>query len=484
MTPNRSEEKSAALSNLTNYIAQEAYRASIIQEHTDEYNRIHHLLNEVEQALSTSLKKELTAGDIQELAELIVDHIVLELPRDQLLAGVSQYLAMLDQDGEEGSWFNSVSKFCIDITSKISESYGDWNTNIHHRYPPATLTWPLVLEHALIYITEKHYETSVQTDEKGSKVYSYTNLPFSLSQAEAKPVCYRFREHHSQQQTIPDNSLYKRINQDEREKIHITTGEQLSALCALEFINAGIDSVSTINQLQLTIDLSNPISKRELERMLFDLHNRIWQIQWSNSSNSMLLAEDLNQLEKAHNIPDLGRLNLIKHLDFTKAEIEGINSLTDTKNSILGLMVWHHHFTAQKFSKLEILPVISYRRPKQNLDESFDQIINKIKQSQRDGTAQHIRGFELSTLKKGYETISKAIQVQLIEQRAGRYQDRKLSPQRKEALLQSPDFNSDNLHPNDIEAVNTRIEKLNANQFDGLLKQHSDGSIWVVPRKR
>ena len=388
---------------------------------------------------------------------------------------------MLDQDQEEGSWFNEVSKSCINITSKICESHIDWNTNIHHLYPPSTLTWPLVLEHALIYITEKHYETAVQTDKEGSKVYSYTNLPFSISPTVAKPLCYRFKEYHSQKQAIPDNSLYKRINQDEREKLHVTTVEQFSALCALEFINVGKESVSTIDQLQLTIDLSNPISKRELERMLFDLHNRIRHIQWSNSSDSMLLAENLDQLEEAHNIPDLGKFNLTKHLDLTKSEIDGISTLADAKNAVLGLMGWHQHFTTQKFNESQSLPVISYGRPKQNLDDSFEHVIDKIKQSKGND---NIRGYELSTLKKGYETISKAIQVQLIEQRAGRYQDRKLSPQRKEALLQSPDFNSDNLHPNDIEAVNTRIEKLNANQFDGLLKQHSDGSIWVVPRKR
>lgn len=482
MTPNRSEEKSIALSNLTNYIAQEAYRASIIQVHIDEYNRIHLLFSEVKQRIKTELEQKLDAEEVEELTWLVIDHIVCGLPLEELLSDITHYLSKSDFDEEITSYFNSITQSCIEAASDLYKKHTNWNTNIHHRYPPSALAKPLVLLSTLEYITKKHYEASIQHDEEGNSIYCYINPPFSISPTVAKPVCYRFREHHSQEQAIPDNSLYKRINinPDETKKLRFSN-EQLEAFFALDFINTGIDSVSTINQLQLTIDLSNPISKRELEHMLFNLHNRIWHIQRSNSESSMLLAENLDQLEEAHNIPDLGEFNLSKHLDLTKSEVDGIKTLADAKNAVLGLIVWHKHFTTQKFNESQSLPVISYGRPEQNLDDSFDHVIDQIKQSKG---GDNIRGYELSTLKKGYETISKAIQAQLIEQRAGRYQDRKLSPQRKEALLQSPDFNSDNLHPNDIEAVNTRIEKLNANQFDGLLKQHSDGSIWIIPKKR
>jgi len=255
--------------------------------------------------------------------------------------------------------------------------------------------------------------------------------------------------------------------------------EEYEALVGLSFLQDDDGHVPLTEHLQLNIDISEDLSRCEVERLIQTLHTQIRFIQSNNSNARMLLAEDMTELTRAYETPDLGKFDWVAYRDLNKADVADIASIADAKKAILGLAAWHRHFVRQDTCDSSGEPkwVYSGRKKSQVEMSSLDSALGEVSDSFR---KIYGRGYGISTVQKGYDIASKAIHKQLVEQRRGRYQNRKMSTQRKAALEEMPAFPLSRLHANDVDVVVNRVENLKMQGFDAVLKQHSDGSLWVV----
>ena len=159
-------------------------------------------------------------------------------------------------------------------------------------------------------------------------------------------------------------------------------------------------------------------------------------------------------------------------MDLTKYPIEGVSSFTDVKNALLGLMAWHEHFIKTGDDHTFI-----YEKANCSQDVSFETVAELFTD---ENTGEVKKGYSVNTIKNGYSVISVAIQQELAKQRYGRYQERKISAERKKALENAPIIPFSELHENDKRIVTARLNSLASRGYEGLSKQHEDGSIWVV----
>lgn len=476
------EHESMHFVELVNFIGYEVYRAAVLTQYPDEYNRILSLNNEVTSSLK-ALRYDYNDHIQDELIYVIVNSIVLENPLEELeekINGiVNQYYLeeILDEDIELKAQLQEKNKQALQVAKTLHHSYANWSTNINHQCMPAGLISEFDLREVISYVDSKAYIRREEITDEGTHII-INSPPFDLIRMFGDKPKYRIQSQETDPVPIPETSLFNRYIRSlspPKEKLNCSES-QIQALCHLEWINKEITHVNFTQSLNVKIDLSSPMNKRELELLMSNLHVEIKHHQRSNLTAALLLAEDLKDVDKANSNIDLGEFDLANYMNLTKYQIQGVSSFTDVKRALLGLMAWHEHFI-----KVDNEHNFIYEKSNRHQDDSLTVVAEYFID---ENTKKVKKGYGLNTIKKGYSVISVAIQQELINQRFGRYQDRKISAERKKALENVPNFPYSELHYNDKQVVSARLKSLSSRGYEGLLKQHEDGSIWVVPLKR
>ncbi|EHI9240819.1 hypothetical protein J9100_002059 [Vibrio vulnificus] len=468
---------------LVNFIGHEVYRAALLTQYPDEYNRILGLNNEVISELKATNCNEMQY-EIDELTYVIVNAIVLEYPYEKLREKINSIAnrvypdEFLDEDDILKEKLEVEIKRILQVAKRLYSSHTNWCTNIHHRCMPAGLMPVGDFEDVIAYIDSKGYIARKEMTADGELCETLTSPPVGSIMMFGDEPKYRIHSKKTDLVPIPETSLFDRyIRPDTPPKEKLKCNEtQYKAMAHLSFIDNRITHVDFTHSLSVKIDLSSPMSKRELELFMSDIHQKITDHQNMNMNSAMLLAEDLEQLENVYKREDLGQFDLANHMSLTKYPIQGVSSFTDVKNALLGLMAWHEHFTKTGGDHTLI-----YEKASRHQDESFVAVSERFTNEDSGGVK---KGFGLNTIKKGYSVISVAIQHELAKQRYGRYQERKMSTERKKALENAPTVSFSELHDNDKGAVNARLKSLKSRGYEGLIKQHADGSIWIVYFKK
>lgn len=473
------EHENMMFVELVNFIGHEAYRAAVIIEYLDEYNRILRLNNEVMSELK-ALRCDEMLSYLDHLSHIFVNSIVLEYPFEELEEKIKnvanqtypdeildEYVALKAQIQEE-------TEKIIQIAETLYNSHANWCTNINHRCMPAGLITKVNLKDVINYVESKEYLIGTEIINNREQNFTVVSPPFDSVRMFGDAPKYRFQSQKTDVISIPETSLFNRyirsnIPSQEMPKFNKT---QYQAILRLSFICNKVTQVKFTQSLNVKVDLSSPISKREIELLMNDLYHKITHHQNMNAEASLLLAENLDQLEKAHQSTDLGRFDLAKNMDLTKYQIRGVSSFTDAKNALLGLMAWNEHFI-----KMRNNYTIVYEKANRHQDDSFAVVAEQF-------TDEFKKGYGFNTVKKGYSVISIAIQQELAKQRYGRYQKRKMSKERNKALENVPTISFSELHKNDKEVITARLESLDSKGYKGLIKRHEDGSIWIVYRKK
>jgi hypothetical protein len=473
------EYESMMFVELVNFIGHEAYRAAVVTQYPDEYNRILNLNNEVISVLKALHCDEMhhVQGD---LIYVIVNSIVLENPFEELEEEISSVVnqtypdEIIDEDIDLKAQLQEETKQILQVAKTLHDSHASWCTNIYHRCMPAGLISELNLKEVIAYVDSKAYIRKEEMSDEGMHV-TMTSPPLDSIRMFGDKPKYRIQSQKTDLVPIPETSLFDRYIRSvtpPKEKLNFSK-TQYQALRSLAWIDKKVTHVDFTQSLNVNIDLSSPMSKRELELLMSALHQQIKHHQKSNITAALLLAENLKEVDKANPNIDLGEFDLANHMDLTKYQIQGVSSFTDVKRALLGLMAWHEHFI-----KTGDDDSLVYEKANRHQDDSFAEVTEQFIDENTDKVK---KGYRLSTIKKGYSVISVAIQRELINQRFGRYQERKISAERRKALENAPVTPASELHNNDKQVVNTRLNSLASRGYEGLIKRHEDGSIWVVP---
>ncbi|MEZ9783429.1 hypothetical protein BCV08_11285 [Vibrio breoganii] len=477
------EHESMVFVELVNFIGHEVYRAAVVTQYPDEYNRILSLNNEVISALK-ALHCDEMHNDLDDLIYVIVNSIVLGDPFEELEEKINSVAnrvypdEILDEDIDLKAHLQEETKQVLEVAKMLHDSHASWCTDISHRFMPAGLISELNLKEVIAYVDSKAYIPREEMIDEGMINIAITSPPFSSITMFGDKPKYRIQSQKKDLVPIPETSLFDRYIRSAtppKEKLNCNEA-QYQALCLLGWIDKKVTHVEFTQSLNVKIDLSSPMSKRELELLMSALHQKIKHHQTLNTTAALLLAENLKEVDKASPNIDLGKFDLANNMDLTKYQIQGVSSFTDVKRALLGLMAWHEHFikTGDDHS-------LVYEKANRHQDDSFEAVKEQFID---ENTGEVKKGYGLNTIKKGYSVISVAIQRELINQRYGRYQERKISAERKKALENASVIPASDLHNNDKQVVNARLNRLASRGYEGEIKQHEDGSIWVVPLKK
>lgn len=478
------EHESMAFVELVNFIGHEAYRAAVLTQYPDEYNRIISLNNEVMIELKALHWGEMYSY-LHDLSSFFVNSIVLEYPFEELEKKIHSVVNQICPEEilyEEPALKTPVqekTKKIIQVAEKLHYLHKSWCTDIDHRCMPAGLISKVKLEDVINYVESEEYLIETKVINDNEKHLTVVRPPFDLVKMFGDAPKYRFQSQKSDMIPIPENSFFNRYIRDDTSPEDILTlnnETQIQAMVRMSFINKEITEVEFTKSLNVKIDLSSPMRKHEMELLMNSLHHKITHHQKMNTLALLLQAENLEQLEKANQDTDLGHFDLAKHMDLTKYQIKGVSSFTDIKNALLGLMAWNEHFI-----KIGTDHSLIYEKADRHQDDSFAAVTDKFTDA---NNGQVRKGYGLSTIKKGYSVVSVAIQRELINQREGRYQKRKASKEREKSLINAPTISLHELHQNDEKAVTDRLNKLASQGYNGLIKRHEDGSLWIVHCKK
>ena len=476
------ENESMAFVELVNFIGHEAYRAAVVTQYPDEYNRILSLNNEVISALKTLHCDEMHYA-LGDLIYVIVNSIVLGHSFEELKEKINSIAnrtypdEILDGDIALKSLLQEKTKLILQVAKMLHDLHESWCTNIYHRCMPAELISEANLKEVIAYVDSKAYIRREEMTDESTIHVTLSSPPFEEIMMFGDVPKYRVQSQKTDLVPIPETSLFNRYIRSpssSREKLNCSE-TQYKAMLHLNWLDKKITHVDFTQSLNVKIDLSSPMNKRELELLMNTLHQKIKEHQTSNITSALLLDESLEEVDKVSPNIDLGKFDLANYMDLTKYQIQGVSSFTDVKRALLGLMAWHEHFI-----KIGDDNSLVYEKANRHQDDSFEAV---AKQFIDENTGNVKKGYGLNTIKKGYSVISVAIQRELINQRTGRYQERKLSAERKKALENVNVIPASELHNNDKKVVNTRLKSLSSRGYKGLIKRHEDGSIWVIPLK-
>lgn len=473
----RKEDESFRFTELVNFLGHAAYRAAVITQYPDEYNRIVQLECKVRDSLETlSLKLSI---DVQKsLIKELVNAIVLEYSIEKIRDMITDIIYSDYHDDElKDINFKSQLDGTTDATLKLAKNlhhcHSNWQTNIYHRCTPSGLICNTNLLDVVNYVETKEFIPKKEMVD-GILQINIISPPFTLIPLYRNSPKHFFRSKQSDLIPIPETSLFNRyFKEDPLCKITLSNETQLSALYHLDFLNKDTNYAKFTESLYIKVDLRSPIDKQDMELLMNELHKNILHHQSLNMNSALLLSENIEQLEETYSsYLELDRFNLGNYMHLTKYPLKGINSFSDIKRALLGLMAWYEHFTT--FGENNS---IKYNKSKSGQYDSFA----KVSENFHDNNMNIKRGFGINSITKGYSLINVAIQQELILQRRGRFQARKISVQRMQALRDAPIYPFSKLHENDISIVNARLERICQRGNTGVIKQHQDGSIWVIP---
>lgn len=473
----RKQQESFSLVELVNFLGHAAYRAAVITQYPDEYNRIVRLEDEVTHELET-LSLSLIDFVQQGLTSIFVDAIVYEFSLEEIQDQIADvifrhYPDDMLEDTDFKSELDNEVRAVLNITKKIHHRNLNWRTDIYHRCRPSELICDANFLDVVHYVDTKSYRYEEELVEDVLQI-STSAPPFRLITMYRNRPKYVIQSKQTDQLPIPEASLFNRYVKAEQPKDVLKCNEtQFKAMCHLRFFDNETTHVEFINSLNIQVDLSSPMSKQEIELLMSDLYNRILHYQNSNRNAALLLSEELGQLEKAYrDSSDIGNFDLCNHMQLTKYPLKGVDSFADVKRALLGLMAWFEHFTKSGEGNS-----IKYEKSTDGQARSFEKVVEQFKAHNQWVK----RGFGINSITKGYSIISVAIQQELTLQRRGRYQARKISIQRMRALRVAPTYPLSELHENDLPILQARLENLSQRGVTGIIKQHQDGSIWVIP---
>lgn len=460
-------DKKVALTNLSNFISSEVYRCAVLELFNDEFNRLQGLKKEIFFEID-SINLDFFLIGKEEIVNEIIDNIVLEKTADDLDGLFNDYFEFDLGD------IDDLNKL-IEVSHGLCDKYKNWDSEINHIYTPSVLTREVCYDFILSYIEGKLFYSDEYVDDEGNKGFSVFRFPLDNNPSRYKDGWYSFRRSYSDPVGLPCNTLYRKfINPGlSEEALYIDRDvslEKKSALFCLEYLDGEKDSVSFIKKMAVIIDLDKVVDEPDVEELLADLKVQIHSVNYENIISRNLVAEsfhDILPLSKGPKIEDSVELSYRK-----RAIVDGVDTLADSKNAILGLKAWYLRKIKFKDDEEGSFPCVYG-----NFLSKDDAIEGVCSGSNDEGGK---RGRGDTSVRKGYDAIVKAIKKDIAFLRRGRLQVRRPGTTRREVLLKSPDVNFEDIHPKDKILAKKKMDSLFSRGKKPKIKRHPDGSIWVV----
>ncbi|WP_201508317.1 hypothetical protein [Psychrobacter alimentarius] len=481
----RKEQECDALSEVTNFIAQEIYKLAVLKKYPKEYNKIFNL--------SQSIIKELThlfgesILDLETLKATLVDLIVHGATDSDFERNVSSILKIdninkleLDSfiDNSENT-DNSDKPFdyekhehevkvtAFNVTKQIFFKNKGFKTTITHKYPPSIIGYKYDYHEALEYYYGLYYHSQIDNKTNTMTFYHppYRSFRPYIDRIIDQSKCIE------QEFQVPTTALSR------KEALTCSSSELLQSSCAMTLWRGQQpkESVIKTTEIRFRLDLSEPISNKELDRALAHLRSVISYAQYHNAGASMLLAETETELIQAYNIASL---KCVEHTEFKrlhKVSIPKLDSPHQAKTYLCGLIVLFEHYVRVKSSSDSIS--FSWVKNEDGLTTLSRFSAVSIELSKTHGE----EGFSAGSVEKGYKLVKAVFEKHISDFQFRRVQfNARLNTRQRDKLKGLDPVRLEDLHPNDVDKVKEEIEKLKKKGRQASVKAQINGSYIVT----
>lgn len=370
------------------FIDQQVYKFAVNELFAKDLNLIKSLKHEVETKLQP-FDGQAPALNLNDIADDIIDTIVLGTDKAFIFETIKPHYQTETGFGlplpiELLEQINQLFRECHFIPSDESKGFA-------HEYMPFILTYDFdfrkVLEYTMDLITKGCGKRKVPNEPNG---YYFTAKPYIT----AKKL--RYRSTHSinfsaHELPVPDNAISKQENEPVTMPDGLTEDQQGEI-----FFHLGQEQgyVNITTGIQLTIDLTRPLSNKDVEAIISELQSTISRKQASNRAAEINLATTTEELSVASKIPDINTEDWMTFLNRNTPEVAQLNTLTDCKNQLIGLLCYQTYLARQATAPKE-------KRSIQLCCEEISEELTTIYGS---------NGFGVDTVKRqAYEVIKRAV---------------------------------------------------------------------------
>ena len=399
-------QKEHALSEITNFIAQEIYRLAVMEHYPENYSKIKGLSKKIWDKF-LNLRDQGIDNLIDNLSSEILDNIVFQIDEDNFDINIKK---IIDDEGKcvlalVGSpdtkivtnydyleHENELKKNAFKTAKEIFLEYRGFNCNIPHKYPPYILSFTFDYRDAL-----EHYDgLSFLQKKQGNKISIMSPPYFSIRPYSTENIS-RIKVI-TEEIEIPNQALSK--NLDTVIELDTNTQDLLESYIDLDIYRSlnNCNSVTYISKLRCELDTSKPLSDKEIDKFFSHLRSEIVSIQHKNRQYRLLTAENQQELIDAYQIPQLKCDNWEKIEKLHKIELPDLNTSYHAKNYLLGLVLAHEHYMNKKKCKLS-----GKRDDGLKLSDRADFLSQEL--AKKHGR----KGFTASMINKGYKLVRKAI---------------------------------------------------------------------------
>lgn len=411
---NKIDARRNALVYAGNLIYQEVYRfvvAKVAPEEVKEIKAIYSSLLGTLKLFESVYEPEHN----EDMALLALDMIVLGADFDRFIKEMKESITdrhfadiefhwSMGGEGTEEQREQSKNTYqeTLNALVNVYRQHSEFQTTINHRYQPRLIVCEQDYEAALDYfhnerylvkeVVQNEYDDDNECDAENTRKFVSYQRPFQTFRTYSKrrflSVDYIFDEH-----TVPHDTISKRIALGERFTVNCGDETEYSSLIELDMLHPQ-EQCQISSTLKFDVDLSSPMSARELEQTVARFRNEICNVQHSNRHASMFLASTFKELSDAYLQPKLEHVPISELMEIFSVGLTGKLSFNKIKILLCGMMVYKARWL----------------RPKQGkniLDFKHD-ISERL-------TQDYGRGFSVQNIERGYQEVKRLLKEQLAE---------------------------------------------------------------------
>ncbi|MNG85942.1 hypothetical protein D3C77_210580 [compost metagenome] len=484
----REERNLSALAEVRNIVAQEIYKISVIKQYPEEYLRIVELYISISNKFSSAGFSE-ESENTYLYKRALVNHVVEERGASEW----SEYLFPLIKEIAEDNYEtkNETIVALKGISSEIFMEYKEFNTVIPHKYPPELLLeWIEYVELYGFYHQENYgikrrrekVKDNLSFCEAGNYMTVISTHPVPINII--KPYSHGpFFEIYSSTEKlkIPLDAVSKDSNKIQFDISDPLDSKKLDIKLMMEQAE-DIDEVEIITDLNLSINLRDPISPNDLEIVIAALRAHASFAQYKNSNSHKILASTPEEINHAFGyetlpVPSYGERQLLssakepKVLTFKEALnlLSGLcllqkTSLRSNNKSGIHYFTWNKRKHTNINTEADLLAIYLNDRFKSGENEKNEPYVTKS-----------------DRIKKGYVKIIEHMSHHIDSFQKKRVQfNVTLNAQQRLALKNAPSVTLDELHPDDIELAEKKLISHQKQGRNASIKLRKNGSFVIT----
>ncbi|WP_180104004.1 hypothetical protein [Acinetobacter sp. YH12134] len=406
---------------ISDFIHQEIYRCLQIKNKPDDVNKIIEIHSLLRKRLD-DFNSVYVEDHIKEMAKDALDAIVLGCNKDYFTQYMKQSILNKEYAEQEFPWLTDNSgteqekekrKEDLRQTLKdflcVYDEYSDHKWSINLLYPPQLFIYEIDYEFVLEYLQNSEYLSTfvpctdditfingptITSEQMGNKLV-INQTPFEVFKAYKRKVMnfdYDYEE-----LEIPKAAISNKLNSEEFQNKEFTI-QDFSNLSEL-YYQGQPSHTQVYSKLKVEVDMTLPLSQKELEETIERFRIEICQVQGRNRAAKMLLAENLEELGNAANQTKLESIDFYDSMEVFSSSPLNIVKVSEFKLLLCGLMV----YKARWLDKME-------EQAHWVVDSKikFD-LYNLCCDLSKSLVAIYKRGFSETNIERGYEQVSALI---------------------------------------------------------------------------